>query len=267
MAQNAPADASASQSVFNVPELLEHILLQSSPRDILTNATRINLQWKQLIDTSPSIQRWLCLENGTGSAVAPKMFCIIEGEVFAPIYNIKLRLNPLLLYEDKDVPFTEAMLWSFNVDGLSYSSVPNVVICLTRAMQEPPQGKVASWRREGATWRGMFLSDPPVTTLGVEIDAEVSDSAGRQHTSEIDFAIRDLQGIRLGVAEDLNRSALKADGRTVKKWTAYLDLHVTEHTAGDAGLRAISSEAEEALSSEDLSGTEDRDGGSPEVEE
>ncbi|KAK3630919.1 hypothetical protein LTR56_017192 [Elasticomyces elasticus] len=85
--------ASCSQALA-VPELLENMLLQLPIRDLLF-AQKVCTEWKDVIDTSPSIQRALFLKPGTPADVDPKWtgrdrhLCGHDGKAVAP--------NPLLL--------------------------------------------------------------------------------------------------------------------------------------------------------------------------
>jgi hypothetical protein len=60
-----------SAKVFNVPELLENIILFLAERDILASAQRVSRTWKASIKTSPHIQRKLLLRVGTEPAATP----------------------------------------------------------------------------------------------------------------------------------------------------------------------------------------------------
>jgi hypothetical protein len=89
-----------SAKVFDVPELLEHIILSLPEYDILTSAQRVSRAWKASVDASPGIQRKLLRRRVDERVASPIRFLQNEpGEDWIqemPIYQRTVKFNPLL---------------------------------------------------------------------------------------------------------------------------------------------------------------------------
>ena len=55
---------SATTKVLRIPELLEHILLQLPPKNVLL-AHRVSKRWRKVIKKSPKLQRMLYFKPST----------------------------------------------------------------------------------------------------------------------------------------------------------------------------------------------------------
>jgi hypothetical protein len=154
-----------SAKVFDVPELLEHIILSLPGYDILTSAQRVSRAWKASVDASPGIQRKLLRRRGDEPASSPIRSFLGENWIEEiPIYRSTVRFNPLLngalsLYpgcsmEGGPEPIG---LWPEGLYHCHYEIEVGY-----RA-----DGNPAFSDRSDRSWRRIQVCDPPITVVSL----------------------------------------------------------------------------------------------------
>ena len=156
-----------SAKVFDVPELLEQIILSLPEYDILTSAQRVSHAWKASADASPGIQRKLLRRRGDERVASPIRFLQNEpGEDWIqemPIYQRTVKFNPLL-----------------EAARSLYPGCSMEVLLDRHGLWEPPNqwhlrndidvghdedGNPAFSNRSDRSWRSMQICDPPISVV------------------------------------------------------------------------------------------------------
>ena len=214
------------------------IILQLDPSTTLATAVRISRDWKNLIEASPSIRRMLMFAPSSSSIAQPYAYLQRCGGI--PLYAVGFRVSPAL--ESLPHPWTlpDKMLW-----GVSVSEAPRYITetagkCLIRFRRKKASYTTA--RGPEGSWRRMFITDPPCTTVIVRIEQS---SISPLHWPEATYSVRDRCGIRLGYLEDVVQAALascheyrQSDDIGVQK-EAYVDLFVRKYVL-DISVRFLS---------------------------
>ncbi|KAJ6559703.1 hypothetical protein B0H19DRAFT_1069436 [Mycena capillaripes] len=127
---------SARDSVIQTPELVEHTLALLPIRDLLVTAPLVNKMW-QAITLSPTLQRALFFEaDPTASASHPVKNPLLV-ELFQPFFAS----NPAKKY-----------LWPGSAASI-----------LAMPWARAPE----AFKRAGASWRRMLVTQPPAQTIVV----------------------------------------------------------------------------------------------------
>lgn len=199
----------AAQAVFDVPELLEHVLLELPELSILASATRVCWQWKSAIDNSPNIQEKLFFRAGR-NAVVP---CNPVGwdDDDQPFYKASLRMNPALPSLRKDakhlqqhIPnwFHSAALRNKDI-GKNFtgpnSQAKHVELSLLRGGLDDLRQPGPFAQTDVASWHKMFITDPPCTTVAVSVRCICRED--RLLLDEVELFVMDRGGVRMGLLE------------------------------------------------------------------
>ncbi|KAH8158745.1 hypothetical protein CIB48_g9511 [Xylaria polymorpha] len=126
---------SAVQTVLDIPELFQLILLQCDIRTLLTSARCVNHLWHNVIDSTPALQEALFFRPTT------------REDGFEPT------LNPLLV---------ETFSIFFNGEAHTRKSFEKLPLA-----KDGENGGRDAFMRKDASWRRMLVRQPPVRTMGV----------------------------------------------------------------------------------------------------
>ncbi|KAK7044358.1 putative f-box domain protein [Favolaschia claudopus] len=161
--------STAQDTVFSSPELLELILSHLSMRDLLCTAPLVSKTW-QATTKSPSLQRILFFESDPSADPSDPAQNPLLAELFSPFLARLERQNPSVYHWPGRTASIKAMPWANNPDA---------------------------FRRVGASWRRMLVTQPSVRTLTVKY--VTSGSAG---SSSLWARMSDLS-LRMGYLYDL----------------------------------------------------------------
>lgn len=227
---NSAMHNTAASKVLQIPELTERILSHLPPLDILTSATRVCHHWHATITSSPTIQTKLWMRPQARAPISPY--------TIKPIYAAE---QPLRDYSSKEgIRYAEQSIAHYRAPmvlneflynqvggGDGFLKSPKVVFCFKHGMVygkrlreveckvvcKPLRGSGGYEQVPGeASWRKMFLTEPPVTTVVLLVNLTVSanvlsehlgDSGVRQSGYLLRACVRDLEGVRLGPLRDV----------------------------------------------------------------
>ncbi|KAH8680711.1 hypothetical protein BX600DRAFT_428694 [Xylariales sp. PMI_506] len=167
---------SAVAIVLCTPELLQHILLNLSMRELLTKAPRVCRNWRAVIDGSAPIQQKLYFRSIPSSSTA--VVSSSSTAAAAAGTGCGAQHNPLL-----------AELFPHWFGGHFFNTAALDTLPLTRRRD--------AFLRRGASWRRMLVQQPAITTVALletsadhrrrrglprpgSTDAEVQDGGGHQ---------------------------------------------------------------------------------------
>ncbi|USW57946.1 Putative F-box-like domain superfamily protein [Septoria linicola] len=95
--------------IYNVPEQFKRVLLHMPIEDLILHAPRVCKEWKQMIDTSPSLQRGLFLRP-------------VQEGVQSKQSAMHVRVaHPVLRHKEDGLGFTERSYWVDEIDPARYS--------------------------------------------------------------------------------------------------------------------------------------------------
>ncbi|KAI1396019.1 hypothetical protein F4819DRAFT_491931 [Hypoxylon fuscum] len=144
----------AQEKVFNTAELMEMILLDIDPMEIITNTQRVCKKWHSSLAASPKFQQNLFLKARTKAL--PTSCNTTEARLTKN--NYMARVIPNL----------------FNVD-ISNANIEDGYI--TRfVLHHHIRELLPRWLASNASWRYMFISQPPITKLQWEVNNNREDS-------------------------------------------------------------------------------------------
>ena len=198
------------KAVFNTSELLEHIIAFLPPKDILTRVRGLSRQWKNAVDSSPTIRNKLWMTSGKTGAVQSTGFTDEHipgnpkwGQDARPMYSCALTLNSALFnraFFDRESHALRLLLkdqslasQKFDHNGVVWNFLTILLECYsTGSFQQT--GPVLS-----ATWRSMFLTSPPITRIMLELHPSPTACYGPH---DIWLHLTDHTGITLGLLYD-----------------------------------------------------------------
>lgn len=183
---------STTSIALQTPEILEAILLQLPPRDLLVTAQRINHEWKLLISTSPALQEALFLQNRARNTTTQPVFNPLLKASFAPWFE----------QSSEDTPIS----WPSGIDFHTLDWTAN-------------DSKANAHLRAEASWRRMLPVQPAVKRLVVELTYE-SMGGVRERTGFVDFD----GGVRMGTLYDMVQEEIETPHTTIGvKWEGLAD--------------------------------------------
>jgi hypothetical protein len=192
----------ARRAVFDTPELLENIILCLPVKDVFAKVQRLSRSWKAVVDSSVAIQTKLWLRPRDKTAVQPRGFNeghasshvpdICPGSEY-PIYPPGVVLNP----------FSQIECVNFHARLSSYptSNERPMLIGLhsdTKSMNGYAQPVID----HSHNWRGMYLTEPPITTVMLKIRYQYRTDKDSEW-NWVGSLIRDRDGITLGFLHDM----------------------------------------------------------------
>ncbi|KAI4866727.1 hypothetical protein F4820DRAFT_468617 [Hypoxylon rubiginosum] len=181
------------QRVFGIAELLEQILLNLEARDLLVNAQRVSRTWKATIDRSTVVQKILFK---LGSSKSPTAARYEKNLIIAnALPNIGGFPFPNDLYSPED-------LYRHNPDYIRFSNFAFNILS---------GGFGPVWLEEAASWRGMHIAQPPITTLRWHVQRD-DEPFHELELPGITVEFKFPQGLRMGDYYDLLL------GTTCQKW-------------------------------------------------
>lgn len=190
--------------VFDLPELLGHVILQLPTRDILTSASRISRTWKACIDESPTIQERLFLKSSKAVAKPCRIIRDNDGKIpTAPVYSKVLKVNPFLAPEssgDEKRSRTKDVPWIFR-DRIEADKPPAGIKSLQIGASTPLFQEL-KWRHQSLY--DMYITDPACSMVSVTV--MYSDNEG---VRPVEFFVKDPEGIKLRVLMCLREETWK----------------------------------------------------------
>ncbi|KAI9841697.1 MAG: hypothetical protein M1837_000429 [Sclerophora amabilis] len=163
---------SSMDRVLSTPELLEKVLIQLPPRDLLVHAQCVSRAFHSLITSSPSLQQALYFRGKPGEAGRAAELNPLLKETFPPWYkDVRALASWYDWARDEDL---ETMEWNSS------------------------DQKRAAYARSDASWRRMLVVQPPVATLKV-----IRTLHHMRGSDERKAEIRRSDGLRMGTLYDL----------------------------------------------------------------
>ncbi|KAI0858836.1 hypothetical protein F4860DRAFT_516486 [Xylaria cubensis] len=142
--------SSAVQTVINIPELLQLILLQCDMRTLLTGARGVSLLWRDIIDSTPAIQKALFFRPDTRNDGSEAILNPLLTETFSTFFDGSVHDEES--FEELPIggkgPLVDALSLLF--DGIVKES-----------------SRRDAFRRKDASWRRMLVRQPPVGNMPV----------------------------------------------------------------------------------------------------
>ena len=210
----------ARKAVFNTPELLENIIAFLPYTDILTKVKRLSRQWKDVVDSSPAIKTKLWMMSPNATAVQPTSFTSEHtlpwspqwGKLEMPIYSHAVEINPMLLKgQVGSLKITQndylSLFWLANTNGDTVH--PKVVCFVSHKERGVPDCSALDPR---SSWRGMYLTHPPITTALIHAD-NYDDLEEEYGPTEIGMVVRDHRGLTFGLVYDTIVAGLPSNVR------------------------------------------------------
>ncbi|KAF2246175.1 hypothetical protein BU26DRAFT_63706 [Trematosphaeria pertusa] len=170
------ANFSATSRAVATPELLELILSHLPPGDVLL-AQRISKSWQTLISNSPTLQTLLYFRPPSLASTTLTQLNPLLTIAFPFLFTPSLSLRPSET-ADWDLSFgnlSETADWDLSFGHLSDPPSPGPSMRTAGAAGSAGPAKAfkysgwvvrpEAWRRKEASWRGMFISKPPVAKV------------------------------------------------------------------------------------------------------
>jgi hypothetical protein len=204
---------SAAERAFLIPEILETILLNIPPRDLLVDVQRVNRTWHNTAKGSPAIQRLLFFEPCPEYENRDPEFSVLLNEAFPPFFNH----NP---DDDEHPKWTQESL-----SRIDWNSGP---------------AKRDAYSRKEASWRQMLVVQPPITRINIFKSWSSMTGLGK-----VKGKIARLEGLRMGTLYDLVEEEAHA-GTTTTSNDFDLEWHlpsVGDETPGPLSGRPIPPDA------------------------
>lgn len=205
----------AMQNTLALPELLKNIISHLPERDILCNAQQVSCNWRSIIGTSPTVWKKIWSQIVEQPAITPVRYDEDMTQVHygTPIYSRTTLMNPLLISQDepsnhwlqlsKDLAIRMTAMYPYDhpPDRFLHS---NLRMACPKLFEQLKAEKAAATPCE-PTWRRMYLSQPPVTTVMLRI-------AYCYYEEEPTFKvmIRDKAGVTLGLVYDTFAATIPA---------------------------------------------------------
>ncbi|KAK7039734.1 putative MFS transporter [Favolaschia claudopus] len=167
------ANSTAQDTVISSPELLEVVLSHLPMHDLLCIAPLVNKTW-QATTTTPFLQRVLFFESDPSADPSDPTRNPLLTEIFSPFFT---RLENRYTTWPGSLFSIKAMPWAKNPDA---------------------------FKRAGASWRRMLVTQPPVRRLAVEyVSIAPTYSSTRSATmSDLSLRMGYLYDMVLPLAED-----------------------------------------------------------------
>ena len=267
----------AMQNTLALPELLENIISHLPERDILCRAQRVSRNWKNIIDSSPGIQRKIWLQPIEQTAISPAGFDEDDLKIFAgaPIYPRTTLISPLLRSQDPSNTHLKLSLDFFiSMKPMElYGEPPKSAGCshfrpnLTMA---PPKNyeEIKAYNKampsQVPTWRNVYLSEPPVTTAMLMVSYYYQAPPDSRNLFKV--LIRDKIGVTMGLVYDTLAATMPIYDESLESpdGPGAVQAHVCWFETGDGGGRENDSEVDaseddgdEEANSEEGSGEDD----------
>lgn len=208
----------ACRETLETAELLEHIIFHLPALAILTCAQRVSKLWKDVIDTSPLLQKKLWLREhsarvSTSTSISGNGIRAPSGRhlsvsinltsgkpVYAGSYQINMifsdPLRQLLRRKDILLPAHYATLYC----------LPSINVVRMHFTRHRPSPKTS----EHPTWLGMQLTQPAISTVQIEVTTMEYNKGprGRRGYGEytqrsIQATVRDGGGVTFGLVRDV----------------------------------------------------------------
>ncbi|KAI0190449.1 hypothetical protein EV127DRAFT_326181, partial [Xylaria flabelliformis] len=142
--------SSAVQTVINIPELLQHILLQCDMRTLLTGARGVSLLWRDTIDSTPAIQKALFFRPDTRNDGSEAILNPLLTETFSTFFDGQVHNEES--FEELPIGGESLLVDAFSLlfDGIVKGS-----------------SRRDAFMHKDASWRRMLVRQPPVTNMAV----------------------------------------------------------------------------------------------------
>ncbi|KAI0844963.1 hypothetical protein F5Y00DRAFT_273442 [Daldinia vernicosa] len=188
----------AQERVFEIAELLEKILSSVNKTELLVNMQRVSKQWRDVIKGSPSLQKGLFFRASPNSMTPYKRYIknLKLASVALPFFSVYLFERN----DSEDRPFTHVwmrdIIWHFHSDIIK------------------------PWLFEDASWRDMYVSQPPIKRIFWQIrrDDQMCHGLSLPTTiAEFEFP----EGLRMGDYYDLilgTRGRHQVSWPSTEKW-------------------------------------------------
>ena len=172
------------------------IIMRLPQRKVLATAMRVSRYWKEVIDSSPNIQKLLMFAPDSLEVIKPDMFD--ESPLRTPIYSKHLQMNTIVQQTINPVALLPKTIWASHRCG-----APDLgrdghrrTLCITWRQEPPRSGD----KHASGSWRRMFLSTPPCEMVHCMI------IKGTYEEKSVE--IKDTEGVKLGLVEDIAQAAL-----------------------------------------------------------
>jgi hypothetical protein len=195
----------ARRAVFDIPELLENIIIFLPEPEIRTKVQRVSRAWKAVVKSSHTIQAKLWLRPQNGSAMQPTEFSndhtfatpnLWYQELACPMYLSRVSLNPFFEKPKSRHSFSSLMP-PRSTGRFECLEVINLHKGLESICTDKRPSTNLSYE-----WRDMYLTNPPITTGLLRVQY-VHTSEGRGSAVIVESMIRDRDGITLGFLHDM----------------------------------------------------------------
>lgn len=192
----------ARKAVFNTPELLENIISFLSPTDILTKVQRLSHQWKDAVNSSPTIKAKLWMRSQNSTAISTRFDDVYTfpgpsggwhlGTL--PMYLYAVALNPKCCHKT-----FQGVHFSYSTD----SSPPHVLDDASSswncsAIQSSDHGRYEYFGTNfgtSRTRRDTYLTNPPIAMGTIEVSSE-------PEWNTVACSFRDHGGVTFGAFHD-----------------------------------------------------------------
>ncbi|TRX96373.1 hypothetical protein FHL15_002645 [Xylaria flabelliformis] len=142
---------SAVQTVINIPELLQLILLQCDIRTLLTGARGVSLLWRDTIDSTQAIQKALFFQPDTRNGGSEPILNPLLTETFSTFFDGQAHnrqsFDKLPIGDENELAEASSLL----SDGIV----------------KDKSSRRDAFMRKDASWRRMLVRQPPVRKMAV----------------------------------------------------------------------------------------------------
>jgi hypothetical protein len=224
---------SATETVLNTTELLEHIL-SFLPMIQILGKTRVSRNWKAVVDGSPALQKrlffrrpdsqaeviwfdhWFPMPQSWSHLLSAEQTDLLCSLVNMPVYTTPIELNPYIDWVNQVDPHVSHEMRAPRPESY-HPSVAGLAVILgkySRTYVRHRFGDSPQKTQADSSWRSMYLTTPPISDVVINVPT----SAGSFTVSEhIRVNVHAGGGITLGLLCDRLEETLRKfrmkDGR------------------------------------------------------
>jgi hypothetical protein len=198
---------SACRKALQLPEILEQIISHLPGRNILNHAQKVSKLWKDVISTSPLVQKRLGRRPQTAHVSAPTATSTWSRPSNLPYAVADMLSSGVPIYSGSyqiNIVFPKLLTDQLIRDRYPaiQHAVSDVVSLRTLARIHFVRLQSSANANERFSWQGMQLTEPPITTVWIEVKAPIKHGEERE-VGQIQAALRESHGVTIGAVIDV----------------------------------------------------------------
>lgn len=210
MATDQSSSLVQAHEALHVPEIVENIISHLSVRNIIANAKRVSLQWHSVIQLWPTVQR--ILNRKCDKAVTFRSEGFTDDLSYhraIPGYFDTIRLNVAVMDRRACIGDNPPTRTPYSYERMALPSTLSereASLVIIHRMMCRNKSDDSLLQSSHATWRQMYVTDPPITTLLMSAwPSECFKDTERSVYGQLigSLTVHDFGGIRFGLLEDM----------------------------------------------------------------